>query len=411
MKKLLSVLLVLLMAVNLAACGNNQDAGKQTEANKAEATKAADEEKTEKESKEADKKSESEPAKDAGTIKVAVVGPMTGPSQEYGIGFQYATQVAVDQINAKGGINGRKVELKVFDNKATGEEGVAIAQLIAGEGDFYGVVGHFGDTMVIGKTYEDAGVIYIAPAASSIGFTDQGEHVFRLNATIQTETEAMFVCADKIGKKKLGIVAFNNDWGAKATDILKEALEKDNPEGYKIVAVENVLGGDMDYTSVISNLKEKGAEVAVMFCYYDSVVPFSIMAEKSYPELRIVAGGNCFNDTFLEVGGQDVEGCMAPTVFDTSADDPASKQFVEDYRKLSGGMNPSYLSAQAYDAMSIILQAAESTNGELDRDALRAFVADEKHTGVTGDCTFDENRDAVRNFFPMMVKDGMWVNP
>lgn len=401
MKRVLSVFLILVMLLSFAACAKKDEGGQEKEESKAAETNA----------EEVKEESKADSAKEEGPIKVAVVGPMTGPSQEYGLGFQYAAQVAVDQVNAKGGINGRKVELKVFDNKATGEEGVAIAQLIAGEGDFYGVVGHFGDTMLIGKTYDDAGVVYIAPAASSVGFTDQGRHVFRLNATIQTETEAMFVCADKIGKKKLGIVAFNNDWGAKATDILKEALEKDNPEGYEVVAVENVLGGDMDYTSVISNLKEKGAEVAVMFCYYDSVVPFSIMAKKSFPELRIVAGGNCFNDTFLEVGGEDVENCMAPTVFDTNGESEESKQFVADYRNIAAGTNPSYLSAQAYDAMSVILQAIESTNGELDREALRKFIAEEKHSGVTGDCSFDENRDAVRNFFPMIVQDGNWVNP
>lgn len=389
MKKIMSLVLVTMMTACLASCGGQAQKSNETQ----KEGSAVVTENTE------------------GTVKVALVGPMTGPNQEYGLGFQYAAQAAVDQVNEAGGIEGKKVEMKVFDNKGTGEEGMAIAQLIAGEGDYIGVVGHFGDTMVIGKTYEEAGVCYISPAASSMGFTDQGEHIFRLNATIDTETKAMFTCVDKVNAKKLGIVALNDDWGTKASDVLKEALAEDNPKGYEIVDTEPVLGGDMDYTSVISNLKNAGAEVAVMFCYYDTVVPFSITAKKMYPDLKIVCCGNIYNDTFLEVGGEEVNGVMCPSLFDINGDDKKVQDFIERYKKISGGANPSFLSGQAYDAMNILLDAAKATKGEIDRPAIREFIANEKHLGVTGDCSFNENRDAVRNFFPVMVKDGKWGRP
>lgn len=341
-------------------------------------------------------------------IKVAVVGPLTGSYSEYGIGMRYASQVAVDQWNAKGGINGRPIELEAFDEKGEREEGLAIAQLITGEDDYYGVVGHFSSTMVIGGIYTSARTPLIAATASSVGFTDQGDCIFRLNATIYTETAAMLVCADEIGKKKLGVVYLNTDWGTRANSVLHEILEADNPNGYEIVAEESVIGGDMDYSAVISNLKAAGAEVAIMFVYYDSVVPFTIKARQTYPEMEIVCGGNCYNETFITVGGADVEGCFAPTVFDAAEDDDAVKAFVEGYKALDNGVTPSYLSAQAYDAMNILLSAIESTNGELDREAIRDFIANEPHDGLTGDCSFDENRDAARNFFAMTVRDGKW---
>lgn len=394
MKKLISVLLTMAVVFNLAACGGGDNKSK-TNSGKV----------SEKASKTASTGNSGD------TLKVALVGPMTGPNQEYGIGFQCAAQIAVDQLNEAGGIDGKKVELKVFDNKGTGEEGMAIAQLIAGEGDYLGVVGHFGDTMVIGKTYEEAGVSYISPAASTMGFTDQGKHIFRLNATIDTEIKAMFDCADKMGAKKLGVVALNDDWGSKAADVLVDSLKKDNPKGYEVVDSEPVLGGDMDYTSVISNLKNAGAEVAIMLCYYDTVVPFTIMAKKMYPELKIVCCGNVYNDTFLKVGGEDVNGLMCPSLFDINGNDKNVQEFAERYKKLAGGMNPSFMSGQAYDAMNVLLQAGVSTKGKIDRPAIRDFIANEKHEGITGDCSFNENRDAVRNYFPVIVKDGKWVRP
>lgn len=342
-------------------------------------------------------------------IRIAVVGPLTGPYSEYGIGMKAASEVAVNQWNAKGGINGRQIELLSYDEKGEREEGLAIAQLITGEDDIYGVVGHFMSIMVVGTIYGDARMPMIAATASSEGFSAQSDCTFRLNATIKTETAAMLVCADAVEKTKLGVVYLNDDWGNRAYATLQTILEESNPNGYEIVAAEPILGGDMDYSPVISNLKAAGAETAIMFCYYDSVVPFSIKAASAYPELNIVCGGNCYNETFLSVGGSDVNGCLAPTVFDANKDDPAVQTFVAEYGALTNGGIPSYLSAQAYDAMNVLLEAIESTNGELDREAIRDAIASNDHIGLTGSCAFDENRDAARNFYAMVADGGAWV--
>lgn len=345
----------------------------------------------------------------ADPITVAVVGPLTGSYSEYGIGMETACQVAVDQWNAKGGINGRPIELLSYDEKGEREEGLAIAQLITGDEDVYGVVGHFMSTTVVGNVYGDARMPLIAATASAEGYSAQSDCTFRLNATIKTETAAMLVCADAVEKTKLGVVYLNTDWGKTAYKTLENILAESNPNGYEIVAAEPILGGDMDYGPVISNLKAAGAETAIMFCYYDSVVPFSIKSAAAYPELNIVCGGNCYNETFLSVGGEDVNGCLAPTVFDASKDDAAVKAFVADYAAIADGATPSYLSAQAYDAMNVLLEAIESTGGELDREAIIAAVTNNDHMGVTGSCAFDENRDATRNFFAMKAEDGAWV--
>lgn len=344
------------------------------------------------------------------TIKVALVCPQTGSYSEYGVAMQTGCEVAVEQYNANGGINGKQIELEVYDEKGEREEGLAIAQLIAGDEDVYGVIGHFMSTTVVGKIYGDARMPLIAPTASAEGYSAQSDCTFRLNPTIKDETAAMLVCADEIGKKKLGVVYLNDDWGNKAYKTLQTILEEDNPSGYEIVAAEPILGGDMDYSSVISNLKAAGAETAMMFCYYDSVVPFCIKAESAYPELNVVCGGNCYNETFLTVGGQDVNGCLAPTAFDAGDEDPEIQQFVKEYEEISEGSEPSNISAQAYDAMNVLLEAIESTDGELDREAIIAAVRDNKHEGLIGSCAFDENRDAKLTFFPMMAEDGKWVH-
>ncbi len=393
MKKVVAVLLAMVMVLaSLSGCGGSKETKEETKAANAE------------------KKDETSGGEASGDpIKVALVAALTGQYSDYGYAIRTGCETAVKQWNDKGGINGRPVEMVVYDEKGEREEGLALAQLITGEDDVYGVVGHFMSTTVVGKLYGDARMPLICPTASAEGYSAQSDCTFRMNPTVKVETDAMLTCADAIGKKKLGVVYLNDDWGNKAYKTLEAILEENNPNGYEIVATEAILGGDMDYSSVISNLKAAGAETSIMFCYYDSVVPFSIKAAAAYPELNIVCGGSCYNDTFLSVGGKDVEGCYAPTLFDVNRDSEVVKTFVEDYKEVTDGEVPSNFSAQAYDSMCIMLEAIESTGGELDREAIIAAVRDNDHEGAIGSCAFDENRDAKMNFIPMVVENGAWV--
>lgn len=341
-------------------------------------------------------------------IKVALVGPLTGSYSEYGIGFEGACQIMVDKWNKDGGINNRPIELIVHDEKDSVEEALAIAQLLCGEEDLYGVVGHFATSLAAGGLYNDERIPFISATSSEVGFTDQGEYCFRLNATTETETMGMLDAALEIGNTKLGVVHLNDDWGRAAYNVFKDVIDERSDEGWEVVAAEEIAGGDMDYNSVISNLNAAGAETVLMFCYYDSVVPFTIKARTVMPDLNIVCGVNCYNDTFLEVGGKDVEGCFAPSVFATVSEDEDVKYFVDEYQKLKK-QNPSSLTAQAYDAMGILLESIAENDGVLDKEGIRTSIQNNKYIGVTGSCEFDENRDAKRNFHPMVVKDGKWT--
>lgn len=387
MKKRICILLVLLLVVTtLGACNKTETPTDNPK------TSSTDENTT----------------ADTTPIKVAVVGPLTGNYAEYGIGFKTASEIMVDKWNKDGGINGRPIELLVHDEKSSTEEGLAIAQLLCGEDNFYGIVGHFSASMAVGGVYTEERIPMISASSSSAGFTGQGDCCFRLNATIETETIGMLDCALSAGKTKLGVVYLNNDWGRGAYKTLQDLLAKRADEGWEVVDAEEIAGGDMDYNAVISNLNAAGAETAIMFCYYDSVVPFTIKARTVMPDLNIICGVNCYNDTFLDVGGKDVEGCLAPSVFAAVSEDPDVKYFVNEYEKRTKQC-PSSLTAQAYDAMGVLLTAIAENDGVLDREAIRKSIQNNNYKGVTGSCTFDENRNATRNFHPMVVSDGQWI--
>ena len=149
MKKKLCMLLALLLVVTtLGACGNGAAPASTGSAS-----------------------APGENPTDKTPIKVAVAGPLTGNYSEYGIGFDAACKIMVDKWNKDGGINGRPIELLSYDEKSSTEEGLAIAQLLCGEDNFYGVVGHFSASMAVGTLYTEERVPLISASSSSAGFT------------------------------------------------------------------------------------------------------------------------------------------------------------------------------------------------------------------------------------------------
>lgn len=393
MKKVLSILLACVLLLSfMAGCGNSGQ----------------------------EKKPESSPAADgepAGTpadenkdpIVISMCGAITGDYSEYGLGYQAATKVQVDKWNAAGGIDGRQIVVKEYDEKGEIEEGVAIAQKVVVDDSSYGMVGHFWSIMEAGQIYQEYGVPMIGPAASTMGFTDIGDYIFRNNPTIKTETAAMLDCAKAAGLKKLGVYYLASDWGEGSYEQLQDLVAERADDGFEIVIAEECLAETTDHSAAISKFANTDIDALLMFCFYDSVCPFAIQAGDKLGDTVIVCGVNCYNDEFINLGGGDVEGAMAPLLSVKADDDPDMAYFVEEYQKLRDGKSPSSLDMQCYDSVGMLLTAISNVGGVNDHAAIRDQLAQMTYEGVCGTVKFDENRDATKEYIPMIVKDGAWV--
>ena len=342
-------------------------------------------------------------------VVISMCGAITGSYSDYGLGYRAATQVQVDKWNANGGIDGRKIVVKEYDEKGEIEEGVAIAQKVVVDDSNYGMVGHFWSIMEAGEVYQEYGVPMIGPAASTMGFTDIGDYIFRNNPTIKTETAAMLDCAKAAGLKKLGVYYLATDWGEGSYEQLRALVDERPDDGFEIVLAEEVLPETTDHAAAITKFAEADVDAVLMFCFYDSVCPFCIQAGDKLGDTVIVCGVNCYNDEFIELGKADVEGAMAPMLSVKSDDDPDMAYFVEQYKALRDGKAPSSLDMQCYDSVGMLLTAIQNIGGENDHAAIRDQLATMTYEGVCGTIQFDENRDATKEYVPLIVKDGAWV--
>ena len=348
----------------------------------------------------------------AGTIKIAVAGPMTGDNSEYGTGFLNAVQLMADQTNQAGGVLGQQVEVVSFDDKGDVTEAANVAQKIASDKSILGVIGHFssGACMAATPTYQENQIINISPSASHPDFTTAGDYIFRNNTVISTEAGvALDLAVNTLGGKKLGMLAIKTDWGTSTGDIVKQLIDSTYAsQGVSLVDREDVVEGSDDYSSNVSKLQAAGADVIIGVGMYNTLAPFAKQYKAVNPNIGLVGFSNAYSDQLIQLGGDAVEGLVFPTIFFSGSTDPKVKAFVDAY-KAKYGSAPSSLTAQAYDSMGILLEAIKAAGSSTDRAAIRDKVASSNYDGVTGPTKFDADRNAIKSFSKVKVENGQFV--
>ena len=344
---------------------------------------------------------------DAGSVKIAIAGPMTGDFAEYGTGFRNAVELMVNEWNENGGVLGQQIELMIYDDKNDGEEAATIAERIASDNQIMGVVGHFasGVCMAATPTYQETGIVNISPSASHPDFTKEGDFIFRNNTVINVEAEAAVAIATELyGKKKVGILSARTDWGASTAEITKELVKA---AGAEVVDHQEILDGTVDFSPNISRLHNAGAEVIIVAAMYNVLGPFASQYQDVNPDIQFVGFSNAYSRQLIELAGDSAEGIHFPTQFFDGSTEENVVAFVNAYQEAYGS-TPSSLTAQAYDSAGIILTAIQNA-GKTDRTAIRDQVAGIEYEGVTGFTTFNEFRDSVRPFTVVKIHQGEFV--
>ena len=349
------------------------------------------------------------PAGAGGPVRIAVAAPLTGDNAEYGQGFLNAARLQAERRNAAGGVlGGRMVEIVPFDDANSAEEAASIALRIASDGDFAGVIGHFssGVAMTAAPTYNENQIVNISPSAGHVDFSGIGEFIFRNNAIVVVEAGAILdIAVTDLGHTRIGILSIMTDWGYSTSRVIMNLVE--GMPGVEVVAHEEVMEGSPDFSPAITAFEAAGAEVVISVSQYSTLGPFAIQYRTINPDIDILGFSNAYTRGLINIGGPSVEGVRFPVSFFADSPDPVIQTFVSDYMA-ANGYSPSALTAQAFDAVGILLdsiEAAGTTEGEPVRQQMHIV----SHNGVAGVVTFDANGDVQRDFFRVVIRDGEFV--
>ena len=341
-------------------------------------------------------------------IALGLTAPMTGDYAEYGTVFKNAAELAIEKVNAQGGINGKKLKLVVGDSKADPKEAANIAQKFVSDSSIMAVIGDFTSTAALAGApiYQKGSLVQLSPTSSHPDFTKQGTFIFRNIASQAVEGPALADYTVKdLGKKKVAVVYIKNDWGLVAQEhFIKQA----KADGAEIVAVEPYLPEQgKDFSAIITKIKEQNPDMIYMGMMYTDGALFAQQVRKANFNVTLCGTGALYSSELLKLGGPAVEGLYLTVSFFPEDPNPNVQEFVKSYEAKYGKL-PTQFAAQAYDAANLIIEALKQ--GATDRKTLRDKLAAIKDfPGVTGKTTFDENRDVNKTLSRLVIKDGKYI--
>jgi branched-chain amino acid transport system substrate-binding protein len=343
-------------------------------------------------------------------LVIGVAAPMTGNLAQIGKQFAEGAQLAADEINARGGIKGRKVAIRVEDDKGDPKEAATVAQKFASDDRILAVLGHYSSSACFAAIpiYTKARIATITPSASHTELTKQGgKYMFRMWSPISVYVPDLAqYTVKKLGKKNIAVVYVQNDWGIQTKDYFLKELEK---LGAKAVATEVVYDKDTDFKAQLTKVKAANPEALAILTYYTTGALLVLQARNLGITAPLVGTGTLYEDKFIELAGKgNAEGLAVNTEF--NADDPAPvvRTFVTAYQKLHPGEKPEPYHATTYDAARLVFAAIEK--GGPERDAIRDAMAGTKSfAGVTGTFSFNDGREReAKDQVYLVVKDGKW---
>jgi len=343
------------------------------------------------------------------TIKLGVAGAQSGDLASYGLPTVKAAELVVAQYNAKGGINGKKVELLIEDDVCKPEVATNTATKLVTDG-VHVVLGHIcsGATKAALPIYKEAGVVVMSPSATNPGLTQSGDYpnFFRTIASddAQAQTEVDFAI-NVIGAKKIAVVHDKGDYGKGLAEFAKKFIEESGKA--EVVLFEGVTPGAVDYTAIVQKIKRKGADAVIFGGYHPEASKIVSMMKKKRLTTTFISDDGVKDDTFIKVAGKNAEGVYASGPNDNSAN-PLSKEAIDAHKK-AYKEDPGAFYENAYSAALALLNAIEKA-GSTDMEAVvKALQTEEVDTPV-GKIHFDAKGDAVGVGFAMyVVKDGKYV--
>jgi branched-chain amino acid transport system substrate-binding protein len=345
----------------------------------------------------------------AETIKLGVAGPHTGDLAPYGLPTKDAAEMLVAEINAKGGINGKQVELMVVDDQCKPEVATNVATMLVSQGVNI-VIGHVcsGATKAAMGIYKDAKVIAISPSATNPPLTKSGEYP-NFYRTIAADDEQGKIAADfvtgKLGAKKIAILHDKGDYGKGFADFSKESIEKGGKA--QVVMYEGITPGAMDYSAVIQKLRRDGADAVIFGGYHPEASKLLAQMNKKQIKLPFIGPDGIKGDGFLKIAGKDGEGVYATGPMDVSAY-PLNIKAHNDY-KAKYGKEPGTFFDQGYAAVLAALNAVKVSGGT-DYDAIGKTLKSSSVETTVGKIKFDAKGDAEGvGFAVYQVKGGVFV--
>jgi branched-chain amino acid transport system substrate-binding protein len=341
-------------------------------------------------------------------VKLGEFASLTGSEATFGQSSHKGTALAVDDLNAAGGVLGKKIQLITEDDQSqAGQPATVVRKLITSDG----VVAVLGE-VASSRSLEAAPICQqykipmVSPASTNPKVTETGDYIFRVCFIDPFQGTVMANFARKTLKLNSAAVLTDvkSDYSLGLAKFFKQGFIAD---GGKIVVEQNYSAGDKDFNAQLTAIKAANPDGIFVPGYYTEVGLIVLQARQQGITVPLFGGDGWESSSLVPIGGQALEGCFFSTHYSPQDTSPAVQNFVQKFRAEYNEM-PDAMAALGYDSAMILADAikrAGSTDGAKIRDAL---AATKDFAGVTGEITIDADRNASKPAVILTITNGQF---
>lgn len=347
------------------------------------------------------------------TIKIGANLELSGEVASYGQSISEGMELAIEEINASGGVDGKKIKVVKVDNKSDNAEAASAATRLTSQENVLAIIGAAtsGNTIAQAQIANDTKTILLSPSGTAPNVTENedgsiNEYVFRTSYIDPFQgTVAANFAAKELGVKTAAIYSDSaSDYAKGLAAAFKETFQK---AGGKIVAEESYVAGDTDFRSTLTRIKSANPEFVFIPGYYEEVGLIVKQARESGVTVPLMGADGWDSPTLVDLAGKDA----LNNTFITnhySAQDPDIKiqEFVTKFKEKYKDKSPDAFNALGYDSVYLLVDAIKRA-GSLDREAVKDALAETKDISlVTGVVTIDKKHNPIKSATILEYVDG-----
>lgn len=344
---------------------------------------------------------------DSDTIRIGGLAPLTGDAASYGVAVNNAIQMAVEDINANGGIDGKQIEYIYYDEKGDTTEATNAYNKLVQDDKVVAIIGDVTTkpTLAVAQTSQQDNIPIITATATAAEVTLTGPNIFRACFTDPFQGELMASYAsEKLGATKVAVLSdMADDY---SSGIAEAFVAKAEELGMQVVADEKYQDGDVDFKSQLTNIKGQNPDVLFLPVYYEDLRLISAQAKEVGVTAQL-CGADGWDSVLTDNFDSSVlDGGVFCSQYSTESTDERVQSFISAYKE-KYEMDPNMFAVLAYDATNMMAQAI-SDAGSTDSQAIIDAMAALEYDGLTGRMTFDEDRNPQKSAVIVSIQDNAY---
>jgi branched-chain amino acid transport system substrate-binding protein len=344
-----------------------------------------------------------------GDIVLGHYASLTGGEATFGRSTDNGIQMAVEEINAAGGVNGKKVRVITYDDKGEKPEaGTAVTRLVTKDG-VVAVLGEVasGLSLVAAPICQEYGVPMVSPSSTNPEVTEKGDMIFRV---CFIDPFQAFACA-KFAREHEGLKATKAailfDQTSPYSAGLKDEFTKSFTRlGGEVIASESYQKGDPDFSAQLTRIRAGEPDVVFIPGYYTDVSNLAIQARRLGIKVPLLGADGWDSEKLGQNAGDAINGCFYSNHYAPEGPDPRVQEFLTKYKTRFNGTPPDCLAGLGYDSAKILCAAIAKADSTKGADIAAELAKTKDYEGVTGKITIDEHRNAVKPAVILELKNG-----